>query len=359
MQIKSTTAEFLSGFFSATLTTCVAFAATTAEPAKTEAPATTRIASDLATKKIRRSIANENLKSISTKDAAAATTTDVPAEPSPDSVAGAVADAGHEATHETEHEKAPAALDHGADVHEVTEAQPVAAPQAKVETAAAPGTREPAASEKEKAEDKAAHAAANEGVAADTALGWLKNGNKRFVTKALRNDGKSRKDRERLAKGQHPHAIILSCSDSRVPPETVFDQALGEIFTVRTAGEAVDSSVLASIEYAVEHLGPKLLVVMGHTSCGAVKASIETAEGKSAGSESLDKLIGDIRPRLPTRAPAAAPSAGLEVESTANARGVAADLVKRSAIIRARVERGELKIVPSLYNLETGAVKFD
>jgi len=127
---------------------------------------------------------------------------------------------------------------------------------------------------------------------------------------------------------------------------------------VRTAGESLDSSVIASLEYAVEHLGPRLLVVMGHTSCGAVKAALETPEDKSAGSPSLDKLVGDIRPRIPNRTPAAAPSAGLEIESAANAQGVAADLLKRSEIIRARVEKGDLLIKPALYYLDSGSVKF-
>lgn len=78
-------------------------------------------------------------------------------------------------------------------------------------------------------------------------------------------------DLKRLSTGQKPHTIVLSCSDSRVPPEVLFDQKLGEIFVIRTAGQAIDSSVLASIEYAVSHLGTNLIVVMGHESCGAVK----------------------------------------------------------------------------------------
>jgi carbonic anhydrase len=236
---------------------------------------------------------------------------------------------------------------------------PVYPPKVFVEPA--PGTREPAeAKSVEPTEKKAApaHHQATQGPSAEQALLWLKNGNKRYVTRATRTDGKSQKDRDRLTKGQHPHAIVLSCADSRVPTETVFDQALGEIFVVRTAGEGLDSSVIASLEYAVEHLEPRLLVIMGHTSCGAVKAAIETAEGQTAGSESLDKLLSDIRPRLPTRATGVAASKDLEIESSANAQGVAADLLKRSAIIKSRVEKGDLQLKPALYYIDSGVVKF-
>jgi hypothetical protein len=109
---------------------------------------------------------------------------------------------------------------------------------------------------------------ADSGVEAKTSFRWLQNGNKRFVTESLRKDGQSKKDRIRLVSGQKPHAIVLSCSDSRVPPEVLFDQKLGEIFVVRTAGEALDNTAIASIEYALEHLGSHLLVVMAHESCG-------------------------------------------------------------------------------------------
>jgi len=199
--------------------------------------------------------------------------------------------------------------------------------------------------------------AASSGVSAEQSLRWLTNGNIRFVKKNFRKDGRSEQDRKRLLEGQKPHAIVLSCADSRVPPEIVFDQALGEIFTIRVAGEALDDSVIASIEYAVEHLGPKLLVVMGHTQCGAVKATLTTKEGESAGSEHLDKLIADIRPHLKTVS-SEKTSPNLEIESTLNADGVARDLVHRSEIIRKKVEAGELKIKPALYRMDSGKVSF-
>lgn len=196
------------------------------------------------------------------------------------------------------------------------------------------------------------------GVAPLTALGWLKNGNSRFLKGNLRKDGQGLKDISRLSGGQKPHSIVLSCSDSRVPPEIVFDQKLGEIFVVRTAGQSSDYSATASIEYAIEHLGPRLIVVMGHTSCGAVKAAYGTPEGKSAGSPDLDRLVAEIRPRIKNLS-SAEPSEHYHTEGWANARSVARELVQKSEIIRAKVESGAVLVQPALYNMETGFVSFD
>lgn len=194
-------------------------------------------------------------------------------------------------------------------------------------------------------------------ISPEKALGWLKNGNIRFTKNRLRKDGASATDRRLLKEGQHPHSIVLSCSDSRVPPELVFDQKLGEIFTVRTAGESIDASAIASIEYAVDHLGPQLIVVMGHTKCGAVKAALATINGADAGSEDLNKLVSGIHPYLKelSRSPA---SSDLVTEGWANARGVAADLSKRSKIIKQKILRGQLRIVPALYHLDSGEVEW-
>jgi carbonic anhydrase len=194
-------------------------------------------------------------------------------------------------------------------------------------------------------------------VGADSSKKFLINGNKRFTTKRFRNDGVSSDDLKKLSSGQKPHAIVLSCSDSRVPPEVVFDQKLGEIFVIRTAGQAIDSSVIASIEYAVAHLGTNLIVVMGHESCGAVKAALSTLSGGDAGSPSLNKLVADIHPRLArfSRIPA---SAGVINESWSNVNGVASDLAAKSEIIQSAVESGELKIQKALYHLGTGSVEW-
>lgn len=190
-----------------------------------------------------------------------------------------------------------------------------------------------------------------------TALRYLKNGNIRFVEKKFRKDGIAKKDLSRLSSGQKPHAIVLSCSDSRVPPEILFDQKLGEIFVIRTAGQALDSSVIASIEYAVSHLGSNLIVVMGHESCGAVKAALSTRNGEDAGSPSLNKLVSDIHPRLArfSRSPA---STNVLNESWSNVDGVAKDLAARSEIIQNAIESGSLKIEKALYHLGSGEVEW-
>ncbi len=298
-------------------------------------------ANDRAAKRIRNEVAEEGLKTITTK------------EESPAALSAEVLVVQGKSNEQL-------AVDH-------LEAGPaIIRPEVKVE--AAPGVREPAnepkKSETQKSEPKKNHG--HSGVESksptpDLVQKWLEHGNKRYVSNKVRTDGRKATDRNRLVAGQSPHAIVLSCSDSRVPPETVFDQALGEIFVVRTAGESLDSAVIASIEYAVEHLGPQLIVVMGHTSCGAVKAALTTEPGETAGSPSLDKLIAEIRPRIPggeDRGPASSHSHALEIESAANAQGVAAELSKRSEIIRTRILNGQLKIKPALYYLDTGIVKF-
>lgn len=194
-------------------------------------------------------------------------------------------------------------------------------------------------------------------VSAEKSLGWLKNGNRRYVKGFLRKDGQSAADRARLATGQKPHAIILSCSDSRVPPEIVFDQKLGEIFVVRTAGENIDPATLASIEYGVKHLGSNLIVVMGHTSCGAVQAALQTMNGEDAGSPWLNGLLAATRLRLQEFKGHAA-SADLREEVWANVGGVSRDLVQKSEIIRAAVGDGSLKITQAVYDLSHGSVDF-
>ena len=225
----------------------------------------------------------------------------------------------------------------------------------KVEVEEAPGTRAPA----EAAPSPEVSSKVNLDVStvpADQALLWLKNGNTRYLKNTVRKDGSKPSDRQRLSKSEKPHAIVLACSDSRVPPETVFDQSLGEIYVIRTAGQAIDSAVIASIEHAVETLDPKLIVVLGHTSCSAVQTALDSD------ASSVDDLASVIRPRLPVRTNergiASATSKGLETESSANAHGAASDLIQKSKIRRQRVESGALVIKPALYHLDSGLVKF-
>lgn len=194
-------------------------------------------------------------------------------------------------------------------------------------------------------------------VEADAALELLKQGNQRYRKGGLRKDGATIKDRERLSKGQKPHTIVFSCSDSRVPPELVFDQKLGELFVVRTAGQSADFSAIASIEYAIEHLGANLIVVMGHESCGAVRAAHGAFAGGDAGSPHITALVKDIQPRINLFASTPI-SQGAMDESWANVIGTAKDLMEKSDIIRHAVATGEVKIARSIYHLSTGQVEW-
>ena len=196
-------------------------------------------------------------------------------------------------------------------------------------------------------------------IATEKYLRELIAGNQRFKSGKIRQGGQTAKDIERLAKGQSPKSIVLSCSDSRVPPEAIFDQKLGEMFTIRTAGQTLSAQAIASIEYAIVNLGTKLIVVLGHTNCGAVKAAVETIDGKNAGSENLDQLVKDIHPRIRDKFTKNSVSKNLKTESKLNARGIAEDLIKRSKIIEKAVQSGEAQIKVGLYNLETGIVEFE
>jgi len=143
----------------------------------------------------------------------------------------------------------------------------------------------------------------------------------------------------------------VSCSDSRVPPELVFDATLGDIFVVRTAGEVVDEVVVGSIEYAIEHLGTHLIVVLGHQRCGAVSAAVSGA-----------KETGDIPDVLKAILPAVEETkaqSGDHIDNAvrANARDIAKRLQSTGPIITPRVQSGELKIVAAYYSLDTGQVE--
>lgn len=180
-------------------------------------------------------------------------------------------------------------------------------------------------------------------------------GNKRFVEGRPVHPLDDAKRRKELVSGQTPKAAVLSCSDSRVPPELIFDQGLGEIFAVRTAGEAADQVALGSIEYAVEHLGTKLVLVLGHESCGAIKATLSAGKAASSGSDNLDHLVGLIRPNVQNFQLSADDKLLIEPVK-ANVEGMAQSLLQRSKILKEKVEAKELLIVKGLYHLESGRV---
>jgi len=189
-----------------------------------------------------------------------------------------------------------------------------------------------------------------ESMSADEALDALKHGNERFREERAKGTGRDASRRRELAGGQSPFAIILTCSDSRVVPELVFDTGLGELFLARVAGNVANTSSIASIEYAVANLGSKLIVVMAHESCGAVAAAIE---GGDAG-KNLNHLLGHIQPAL-------AESVERDVNAVArcSARLNARRLTSESTILRSAVEIDGVKIVTAFYNLGSGVVEFD
>lgn len=178
----------------------------------------------------------------------------------------------------------------------------------------------------------------------------LKEGNARFVQDKLDGKLQNSNRREELTGGQEPYAIILSCADSRVVPELAFDTGLGELFVVRVAGNVANTSSMASIEYAVAHCGSKVIVVLGHQSCGAVTAAVNGGDN----GYNLNHLLSHITPAI------GASEEGASVNDVVkkNAELTGAELVGRSKIISDAVNAGTVKIAPAYYNLDSGRVDF-
>jgi carbonic anhydrase len=159
--------------------------------------------------------------------------------------------------------------------------------------------------------------------------------------------------RTELAKTQHPFAAIVSCSDSRVPPEIVFDQGLGDLFIVRVAGNVINDEGLGSIEYSVDHLGTRLILVLGHQSCGAVKAAKETIAAKGKAPGHIESLVTAIKPAVEATA-----KDDLDATIKANVKHIVEALRSSAPILMARVDSGEIQVIGGYYNLDTGAVTF-
>ena len=178
------------------------------------------------------------------------------------------------------------------------------------------------------------------GISADEALVRLREGNAAYVAAAAFAGDVSATRRAELAAGQAPFAVIVACSDSRVAPETIFSCGLGDIFVIRVAGNVVGGHALGSVQYAVEHLGANLVVVLGHTCCGAVAAAIEGEEGGFVGmiTRDIHDAIGD----------------------TADAREASIENARHSArAIRMSLgfaADGPVRVLPALYDIEAGTV---
>jgi len=228
------------------------------------------------------------------------------------------------------------------------EARAEAAPPAPAKPPALPKAAAPAAS---KAPSSASlinrETASPESIWAD-----LMAGNRRYVTgkTAARDVIRGRAD---TAKAQHPYVMVLCCSDSRVSPELIFDQNIGDLFVVRTAGNVADPIALGSLEYAVEHLNSRMLVVLGHENCGAVSA---TLSGEAQPTENLTALIKKIRPGVERLKDLVTGDALMVMAVESNVHHSTADALEGSPILRHGVASGELTIVKALYKLGTGEV---
>ncbi|HEX2400286.1 MAG TPA: carbonic anhydrase, partial [Mycobacterium sp.] len=185
-----------------------------------------------------------------------------------------------------------------------------------------------------------------------TAWKALKEGNERFVGGTPAHPSQSIEDRARLAKSQHPTAVVFGCADSRVAAEIIFDQGLGDMFVVRTAGHVIDSAVLGSIEYAVSVLNVPLIVVLGHNSCGAVQATLTALDDGDVPGGYVRDIVERVTPSiLQGRA------AGLTRVDEFEARHVndtVGQLRIRSALIAQKLAEGNLAIVGATYHLADG-----
>jgi carbonic anhydrase len=196
------------------------------------------------------------------------------------------------------------------------------------------------------------------GISADEALRLLKEGNVRFVEGKLQHP---RQDRARRAltasQGQHPLATVLTCSDSRVPPEVVFDQGIGDVFVIRVAGNVSATNEVGSIEYAVDHLATPVVVVLGHSQCGAVTAVVDDTKLPP----NIASLVEPIRPaadKARATNPQAAKDVVIKAAITDNVWQSVEDMLRLSPIIRDKVRDGKTKVVGALYDIDSGQVQW-
>jgi carbonic anhydrase len=191
----------------------------------------------------------------------------------------------------------------------------------------------------------------------DEVLAKLMEGNKRFVEGKLLHPGRTPKDFQALAAGQAPPAIILGCADSRVAPEIVFDQGVGELFVVRVAGNVAGSGplLMGSIEFAVAVLGARLIMVLGHTECGACKSAIKYIDDKETLPGSIEGVVDYLRPVV--RMVAGKPGDKLTNVIKGNVTEGVKKLQGQDPILSKKVKSGELKVIGGVYDLTTGKVE--
>jgi len=190
---------------------------------------------------------------------------------------------------------------------------------------------------------------------AEEAQKLLVEGNQRYTSGHLLKQDLGAAKREHLVtKGQKPFAVVVTCSDSRVPAELIFDQGLGDIFVVRVAGNVMDQVTMGSVEYGVEHLHTPLLVVMGHEKCGAVQATVDGGEAPG----SIGAIVAKIKPSVEkAKAAGVTGDALYEAACDENIKATIAE-IEKSPIVEELVHEGHLKIVAAKYQLSTGEVVF-
>ena len=188
------------------------------------------------------------------------------------------------------------------------------------------------------------------------ALDRLMDGNKRFVSGKLNHPHTAMDWRKRLVGGQKPFVTIIGCADSRVPPELLFDQGFGDLFVIRVAGNVIDTDVAGSVEYGVDHLSTKLVVVMGHEGCGAVTAALQTHEDLEKEPNEIQALVGEIQPSIRKFTDDVPFEQRLQTSVEDNVRNSVKLLKAIPDLAKAEKESGT-RIVGAVYEIETGRVR--
>jgi carbonic anhydrase len=202
--------------------------------------------------------------------------------------------------------------------------------------------------------------AKQQGMSADQALQRLKDGNARFVAGKMKKRDLRVQVKQTGANGQYPIASVVSCIDSRAAPSLVFDQGIGDIFTASVAGNVINDDIAGSLEYTAKAVGTKLIVVLGHTHCGAVKGA---CDGASLGK--LTQLLQKIRPAVDATPSLFGPdrssknSGFVDAVAHSNVKLQVKELLARSAVLREMVDKGEVKVVGAMLDVETGKVQFE
>jgi carbonic anhydrase len=195
-------------------------------------------------------------------------------------------------------------------------------------------------------------------VSPEVALRMLQDGNARFVCGPLKHPNQNSKRREDTAmKGQNPFAVVLACADSRVPVEVLFDRGIGDIFVIRDAGNIATTTDIGSIEYAVDHLGSPLVVVLGHSKCGAVTAAVEGGEAPP----NIKAIVDFIAPAVAIAKNAAPDKSGealVPAAITANVWQSMSDIYKSSPMMREKVKGGKVKMLGATYDIKSGKVNW-